>query len=68
MYRVNQSIMEKTSNKIAPIDYQQLESWKPTEDIEETFKELTRQLNNEIDLYKKDPQSTLSRKDSRFDI
>ena len=42
--------------------YETLESWKPTEDIKETFKKLTQQQNHEIDLCKKDLQNTLRRK------
>ena len=52
MYRMNQSIMEEISNKIVAIDYEVLESWMPFENIKETFKELTQQLNHEIDLCK----------------
>ena len=37
---MNQNILEKISNKIAPIDYEVLRSWKPTEDTTEIFKEL----------------------------
>ena len=37
MYRMNQSIMEEISNKIAAIDYEVLGSWMPFEDIKETF-------------------------------
>ena len=40
MYMINQCIMEKISKKIALIDYEALESWKSTEDLKETFKEL----------------------------
>ena len=42
--------------------YEALESRKPTEDIKETFKKLTQQLNNEIDLCKKDLQQHLEKK------
>ena len=56
---MNQSILEKISNKIAPVDYEALGSWNSTEDIKETFNELTQQLNHEIDLCKKDLQNHL---------
>ena len=59
---MNQSIFERISNKIAHIDYETLESWKPTEDIQETFKELTEQVNHETDLCKKDFQKQLEKK------
>ena len=39
-----------------------LESWKPTEDIKETFEKLTQQLYHEIDLCKKDLQKHLEKK------
>ena len=53
-----------TSSELAidGIRYEALESWKPTEDIKETFKKLTQQQNHEIDLCKKDLQNTLRRK------
>ena len=50
MCMINQCIFEKISNKIALIDYEALESWKSTEYIKETFKELKQQLNHETDL------------------
>ena len=68
IYRVNQSILEKiffkksTQLAIDGIRYEALEPWKPTEDIKETFKKLTQQLNNEIDLCKKDLQQHLEKK------
>ena len=42
--------------------YEVLQSWKPTEDIKETFKKLTKQLNHEIDLGKKDLQKHFEKK------
>ena len=51
---MNRSILEKISNKIPPNDCETLESWKPTEDIKVTLKELTHQLKREIRLCKKD--------------
>ena len=64
---MNQSILKKIFNKKAPstidgIRYEALESRKPTEDIKETFKKLTQQLNHEIDLCKKDLQQHLEKK------
>ena len=63
---MNQSILEKTFNKIPPIMHMRVkccrEPWMPTEDIEETFKILTQQQNQEIDLCKKELQNTLRRK------
>ena len=60
---MNQSILHKVSNKTASVDYEALESWKSTEDIKETFKEITQQLNNEIILYKNTFKNTLRRKE-----
>ena len=51
---MNQSILEKISDQIPPNDCEALESWKPTEDIKVTRKELTHQLKREIRLCKKD--------------
>ena len=42
--------------------HEALDSWKPTKDIKETFKELTQQLNHEIDLCKKALQKDLEKK------
>ena len=60
---INQCIMEKISNKIALIDYEALESWKSTEDLKETFKELKQQLNHETDLCTKDLEKHLEKKE-----
>ena len=60
---MNHSILERISNKIAHIDYEALESQKSTEDIQETFKKLTKQVNHEIDLCKKDFQKQLEKKE-----
>ena len=62
MHRMNQSIIEKISNKIAPTDYGALQSWKPTEDFKKPFKELTQQLYHEIDSFKQDLQKHLEKK------
>ena len=51
---MNRSIFEKISNQIPPNDCEALESWKPTEYIKVTLKELTHQLKREIRLCKKD--------------
>ena len=64
---MNQSILKKIFNKKAPstidgIRYEALESRKPTEDIKETFKKLTQQLNHKIDLCKKDLQQHFEKK------
>ena len=48
MYRMNQSILEKISNQIPPNDCEALGSWKATEGIKVTVKELTQQLKREI--------------------
>ena len=56
--------IKKKSTQLAfdGIRYEALEPWMPTEDIKETFKKLTQQLNNEIDLCKKDLQQHLEKK------
>ena len=64
---MNRSILEKISNKIPPNDCETLESWKPTEDIKVTLKELTHQLKREIRLCKKDLEKQEER-ESRFDL
>ena len=45
---MNQNILEKIFNQIPHNDCEALESWKPAEDIKETFKELIHQLKHEI--------------------
>ena len=64
---MNRSIFEKISNQIPPNDCEALESWKPTEDIKVTLKELTHQLKREIRLCKKDLEKQEER-ESRFDL
>ena len=59
---MNQNILEKLFNKKAPIRYEALESWKPTEDIKEIFKKFTQQLSHEIDLCKNDVEQHLEKK------
>ena len=62
MYRMNQSILEKISNQIPPSDCEALGSWKATDDIKVTVKELTQQLKREIGLCKKDLEKHLEKK------
>ena len=59
---MNQRILEKISDQIPTNDCEALESWKPTEDIKVTLKELTHQLKREIRLCKKDLEKHLEKK------
>ena len=59
---MNQSILEKISNQIPPNDCEVPESWKPTEDIKVSLKELTQQLKRKIGLCKKDLEKHLEKK------
>ena len=59
---MNQSILEKISNQIPLNDCEGLESWKPTEDIKVTLKELTHQLKHEIQCHK-DLEKQLEKKE-----
>ena len=49
---MNQNLLEKISN----------ESWKPTEDVKQTLKELTHQLKREIQLCNKELEKHLEKK------
>ena len=60
---MNQSILEKISNQIPHNDCEELESWKPAEDIKLTLKELTHQLKRKIWLCKRDLEKHLEKKE-----
>ena len=63
IYRMNQSILKKISNQIPHNDFEELESWKPAEDIKLTLKGLTHQLKRKIWLCKKDLEKHLEKKE-----
>ena len=59
---MNQSILDKISNQIPPNDCEALKSWKATEDIKVTMKQLKQQVKREIGLCKKDFEKHLEKK------
>ena len=59
---MNQDILGKVSDKIASINFERLESWKPADDIKEALKELKHELSCKSNSRKKELQRHLEKK------